>query len=119
MPCITHDPNLEARLDINLALYDAVCTALAAAEHIMKEAIATWLSDAWEADPNISRECHRLPWGFQDNPCPSSSKPIPIDKGIGFIGTGQGLDITHGFQNLYSIETQVHIKSDSKIEKTM
>ena len=79
-----HDPNLEARLDFNLALYDAVCTALAAAEHIMKEAVATWLSDAWEADPNISRECHRLPWGFSRQPVPILIKTHTHRQGYRF-----------------------------------
>ena len=55
MPRITHDPNLEARLDFNSAAYDAVCTALATAEHITKEAVATWLSDAWDADHNVRK----------------------------------------------------------------
>ena len=37
---------------------------------------------------DISRECHGLPWGFQDTPCPSPSKPIPIDKVMGFYRYG-------------------------------
>lgn len=55
MPRITHDPNLEARPDFNSAAYDAVCTALATAEHITKEAVATRLSDAWDADHNVRK----------------------------------------------------------------
>jgi len=55
MPCITHDPNLEARPDFTSVAYDAICTALAAAEGIAKEAVTTRLSDAWDNDHDIRK----------------------------------------------------------------
>ena len=56
MPRITHDPNLEARPDFTSAAYDAICTALAAAEGIAKEAVATRLSDASAWDQQLKED---------------------------------------------------------------
>ena len=56
MPRITQDPSLEVRPDFTSAAFDAVCTALAAAEAIDKAVVAARLADAWDADNNTRRE---------------------------------------------------------------
>ncbi|KIJ89442.1 hypothetical protein K443DRAFT_687279 [Laccaria amethystina LaAM-08-1] len=55
MPRITQDPSLEVRPDFTSAAYDAVCTALATAEGVEKEAVAARLSDAWDVDNNTRK----------------------------------------------------------------
>ena len=55
MPHITLDPSLERPYFTSVA-FDAVCTALATAEGIEKEAVAAWLVDAWDPDNNTRRE---------------------------------------------------------------
>ncbi|EDQ99582.1 uncharacterized protein LACBIDRAFT_316361 [Laccaria bicolor S238N-H82] len=55
MPRLTLDPNLEVRPDFASAAYDALCTALAAAEGVDKEAIVTRLSDAWNVENNAKK----------------------------------------------------------------
>ena len=56
MPHITLDPSLEVRPDFTSVAFDAICTALATAEGIEKEAVAAQLVDAWDADNNTRRE---------------------------------------------------------------
>ena len=56
MPRITLDPSLEVRPDFTSEAFDAICTALATAEGIEKEAVAAQLADAWDADNNTRRE---------------------------------------------------------------
>ena len=55
MPRLTLDPNLEVRLDFASTAYDALCTALAAAEHVNKGVIVTCLSDAWDIENNAKK----------------------------------------------------------------
>ena len=55
MPRLTLDPNLEVRPDFASAAYDALCTALAAAEHVDKGAIVTRLSNAWDVENNAKK----------------------------------------------------------------
>ena len=52
MPRLTQDPNLAEKPDFTSAAYDAVCQALATAEQITREAVATRLADAWDVDNN-------------------------------------------------------------------
>ena len=52
MPHLMQDPNLVEKLDITSAAYDAVCQALAAAEQVTWEAVATRLANAWDVDNN-------------------------------------------------------------------
>ena len=46
------DPNLVEKPDFTSAAYDTVCQALATAEQITREAIATCLMDTWDIDNN-------------------------------------------------------------------
>jgi len=55
MPRNTQDPNLEVRPDFTALAYDTVCTALAIAEGVAKEAVTACLSDAWEAENNAKK----------------------------------------------------------------
>ena len=55
MPHLTLDPNLEVRPDFASAAYDALYTALAAAEHVDKGAIVTRLTDAWDVENNAKK----------------------------------------------------------------
>ena len=52
MPRLTQDPNLAEKPDFTSAAYDAVCQALATAEQITREAVATRLTDAWDINNN-------------------------------------------------------------------
>ncbi|EDR01427.1 uncharacterized protein LACBIDRAFT_333308 [Laccaria bicolor S238N-H82] len=56
MPHLTLDPNLEVSM-----AYDALCTALAAAEGVDKEAVIAHLSDAW----NIKNNAKKATWDEQ------------------------------------------------------
>ena len=56
IPCITLDPSRKVRPDFTSAAFDAVCMALTAVEGIEKDAVAAWLSDAWDTDNNMRRE---------------------------------------------------------------
>ena len=56
MPCVTLDPSLEVRPDFTSAAFDAICTVLATAEGIEKEAVTAQLADAWDVDNNTRRE---------------------------------------------------------------
>ena len=55
MPRLTLDPNLEVRPDFASAAYDALCTALATAEHVDKGVIVTCPSDAWDVKNNAKK----------------------------------------------------------------
>ncbi|EDR09983.1 uncharacterized protein LACBIDRAFT_325912 [Laccaria bicolor S238N-H82] len=61
MPRLTLDPNLEVRPDFASAAYDALCTALAAAEGVDKGAIVARLSDAW----NVENDAKKATWDEQ------------------------------------------------------
>ncbi|EDR06748.1 uncharacterized protein LACBIDRAFT_299589 [Laccaria bicolor S238N-H82] len=61
MPHLMLDPNLEVRPDFTSAAYDALCTALAAAEGVDKGAIVAHLSDAW----NIENDAKKATWDEQ------------------------------------------------------
>ena len=52
MPRLTQDPSLAEKPDFTSAAYDAVCQALATAEQITREAVATRLTDAWDVNNN-------------------------------------------------------------------
>ena len=46
------DPNLVEKPAFTSAAYNTMCQALAAAEQITREAVATCLADAWDIDNN-------------------------------------------------------------------
>ena len=57
------------------------------------------------------------PGVFHNNPCPYPSKPVPVHKCMGFYRYGSRVGYNPRVSKPIQIKVQVHIKSDSNVEK--